>query len=222
MMREPGDDRAARPAGRGRLRASHADREQAVEALKDAFVQGRLTKDELDSRVGHALASRTHAELSALTADLPAGPPAARPPRRPVPARTRRPQNTTVKNGARVIAAATVLTGSVWAGALLSGADSQAAGFLVSAFTFLWFGIVFLIGSIMLEAQLKQRSNKQLPPAPGHRGQAPGRVLPADPGTRRYPSRRADFRILPEGPLGNSAMNRISRGYLYAASRSRQ
>jgi hypothetical protein len=183
MMREPEDDRAARPAGRGRLRASHADREQAVEALKDAFVQGRLIKDEFDSRVGHALASRTHADLSALTADLtadlPAATPAPRPPRPPVPARNRRPQNTTVKNGARVIAAATVFTGSVWAGALLSGTDSQAVGFLVSAFTFLWFGIVFLIGSIMLEAQLKQRSNKKLPPAPGHRGQAPGRVLPA-------------------------------------------
>jgi len=171
MIREPGDDRAAHPAGRGRLRASHADREQAVEVLQDAFVQGRLTKDEFDSRVGHALASRTHGDLSALTADLPAGAPAPRPPRPPVPARTRRPQNTTVKNGARVIAAATVLTGSVWAGALLSGADSQAVGVLLSAFTFLWFGIVLLIGSIMIEAQLKQRSNKQLPPAPGHRGQ---------------------------------------------------
>ena len=179
MMREPGDDRAARPTRRGHLRASHADREQAVEVLQDAFVHGRLTKDEFDSRVGHALASRTHGDLSALTADLPAGPPAPRPPRPRVPARTRRPRNPTVKNGARVIAAATVLMGSVWAGVLLSGADSQAVGFLVSAFTFLWFGIVFLIGSIMLEAQLKQRSNQKLPPAPGHRGQAPGRVLPA-------------------------------------------
>ena len=179
MIREPGDDRAPRPAGRGRLRASHADREQAVEVLQDAFVQGRLTKDEFDSRVGHALASRTHGDLSALTADLPAGAPAPRPPRLPVPARTRRPQNTTVKNGARVIAAATVLTGSVWAGALLSGADSRAVGVLVSACTFLWFGIVILIGSIMLEAQLNQRANRKLPPAPGHRGQAPGGVLPA-------------------------------------------
>jgi Domain of unknown function (DUF1707) len=176
MMREPGDGRAARPAGRGRLRTSHADREQAVEVLKDAFVQGRLTKDEFDSRVGHVLASRTYADLSALTADLPAVSPAPRPPRPLVPARTRRPQNATVKNGARVIAAATVLTGGVWAGALLSGADGQAVGVLISAFTFLWFGIVSLIGSIMLDEHLKQRSNKKLPP--GHRGQG---VLPADP-----------------------------------------
>jgi hypothetical protein len=32
-------------AGRDRLRAGHADREQVIEALKNAFVQGRLTRD---------------------------------------------------------------------------------------------------------------------------------------------------------------------------------
>ena len=37
-------------AGRDRLRACHADREQVLETLKDAFVHGRLTKDELDTR----------------------------------------------------------------------------------------------------------------------------------------------------------------------------
>jgi DUF1707 SHOCT-like domain len=42
-------------------------------ALKAAFIQGRLTKDEFDSRVGRAFGSRTYAELAALTADIPAG-----------------------------------------------------------------------------------------------------------------------------------------------------
>jgi hypothetical protein len=56
---------------RGRLRTSRADREQAIDTLKAAFVQGRLTKDEFDLRVGRALASRTYADLAALTADLP-------------------------------------------------------------------------------------------------------------------------------------------------------
>ena len=59
--------------GRGRMRVSHLDREHLVEVLKAAFVQGRLTKDEFDLRVGQALAARTVAELTALTADLPAG-----------------------------------------------------------------------------------------------------------------------------------------------------
>jgi hypothetical protein len=51
-------------------RASDADPEQVIGTLKAAFVQGRLTKDELDLRVGQAFAARTHAELAALTGDL--------------------------------------------------------------------------------------------------------------------------------------------------------
>src|SRR5262252_141743 len=63
----------AATADRGRLRASHADRERVIEVLKTAFVQGRLTKDELETRAGQTFAARTYADLAALTADLPAG-----------------------------------------------------------------------------------------------------------------------------------------------------
>ena len=87
MTTGPGDEMAA-AGGRGRLRASHADREQVISTLKAAFVQGRLTKDELDARVGQTLAARTYADLAAVTADLPAGlartrPGASPPGRRP-------------------------------------------------------------------------------------------------------------------------------------------
>ena len=69
---------------RGGLRASDADREQAIDVLKAAFVQDRLARAEFEARVGQALASRTYAELAAatsgipgrLTADQPAGMPA--------------------------------------------------------------------------------------------------------------------------------------------------
>ena len=71
MATGPGDERAG--AGRGHLRASHADREQVIGTLKAAFVQGRLTKDELDARAGQAFAARTYAELAALTATSPPG-----------------------------------------------------------------------------------------------------------------------------------------------------
>jgi hypothetical protein len=54
-------------------RASDADREKVIGVLKAAFAQGRLTKDELDARVGHAFTSRTYADLAALTADIPPG-----------------------------------------------------------------------------------------------------------------------------------------------------
>jgi len=73
-MTEPGDNRAPEAEGRGRLRASHADRERVIEVLQDAFVQGRLDKGDLDARVGQAFASRTYAELAALTADIPSAP----------------------------------------------------------------------------------------------------------------------------------------------------
>jgi hypothetical protein len=67
-------------AGRGHLRAAHADREHVIEALKAAFVQGRLDTGELDDRVGRAFTSRTYAELAALTADIPASRPGSGPP----------------------------------------------------------------------------------------------------------------------------------------------
>ena len=64
--------------------ASDADREQVVEILTAAFVQGRLTIDELRLRVGLALASRTYAELAPMIADIPAPPLKAPPAPRPV------------------------------------------------------------------------------------------------------------------------------------------
>jgi Domain of unknown function (DUF1707) len=69
----PEDPRAAAPVRRNHLRASHADREHVIDRLKAAYAEGRLTKDELDTRVGRTLASRTYAELAAVTADIPAG-----------------------------------------------------------------------------------------------------------------------------------------------------
>jgi len=55
------------------LRASHADRDRAVETLRIAGGDGRLTTEELEDRLETALSARTVAELAALTADLPAG-----------------------------------------------------------------------------------------------------------------------------------------------------
>jgi hypothetical protein len=56
------------------MRASSADRERAVDVLKAGFAEGRLTQDEYDERMGQAYSARTYGELTALTADLPAGP----------------------------------------------------------------------------------------------------------------------------------------------------
>jgi Domain of unknown function (DUF1707) len=101
-MAIPGDGRAPVAAGRGHMRASHADRDQMIDTLKAAFVQGRLTKDEFDARVGQALASRTYAELAAVTVGIPAAPALSRPPRTPpVPAQPRTPSRRPAGHAAR-------------------------------------------------------------------------------------------------------------------------
>lgn len=59
------------------VRASHADRDAVVEILRVAGGEGRLTSEELDTRLGDALMAQTTAELQAIVADLPL-PPAAK------------------------------------------------------------------------------------------------------------------------------------------------
>jgi hypothetical protein len=79
-MTQPGDEIAPDAGALGRLYASRFDRVQVIGTLKAAFVQGRLTEDEYDARVGQASASKTHADLAVLIADIPAGSATARPP----------------------------------------------------------------------------------------------------------------------------------------------
>jgi Domain of unknown function (DUF1707)/Domain of unknown function (DUF4190) len=62
------------PYGHGLMRSSSADRERAIDVLKAAFAEGRLTRDEFEERSGQVLRSQTYGELAALTADLPVGP----------------------------------------------------------------------------------------------------------------------------------------------------
>ena len=69
-----------KPGALGRLRTSRADREQAIDVLKAAFVHGRLTKEEFDLRVGQVFVSRTYADLGALTDDIPGWVTSAQPP----------------------------------------------------------------------------------------------------------------------------------------------
>ena len=93
MTTGPGDRKAVGARGGGHLRASDADRDQVIDTLKDAFVQGRLTMDELGMRTGQALVSRTYAELTAITADIPGRPIEVPPPMPARPAAARRPIN---------------------------------------------------------------------------------------------------------------------------------
>jgi hypothetical protein len=154
----------AAAAGRGQLRASHADRDRVIDLLKTAFVQGRLTKDELDARVGQALVSRTHAELATLTTDIPVGLMAA--PQRRDPAR-RRTGKVVVRAGFVVLPAAML------AAAFLSGNEQV---FKLCLLVVPW----FIIGWVMAGTQalgnwLDKRSGRQLPPPPARRIAEQGR-----------------------------------------------
>jgi len=157
-MTEPGDNRASGAGGRGRLRASHADRERVVEVLKDAFVQGRLNKGELDARVGQAFASRTCAELAALTADIP-----ATPPRQPDRAQNREPRSHTVRDVVTGLVIGLILAVVIVFGGLLK----------FGAFGVLAIPIVAVMPLVLIASAAEQRhSRRQLPPRPEQGGQA--------------------------------------------------
>jgi Domain of unknown function (DUF1707) len=130
------------PGAQAGLRASRADRERVIDLLKAAFVQGRLTRDEFDVRVGQALASRTNAELAAVTADLPVELIGTLPPRPTSRSRRRIPMNTAVTGGACVMA---VANGGMLA-ALLFG--SAVAVVLVAVFTVV--GAIVAIGAMIV------------------------------------------------------------------------
>lgn len=59
-----------RPAANAVLRASDADRDVVRQVLVEAYADGRLDRDELDSRSEAAAAARTLGELPPLVSDL--------------------------------------------------------------------------------------------------------------------------------------------------------
>jgi hypothetical protein len=159
MAAKPGDDAMAAAAGRGRLRASHADRSQVLDVLKAAFVLGMLTKDEFDARVAQTLTSRTYAELAAVHADIPAGLTVPQPLRKPAPAQDPHPENKVVNSCAcatiAVIAlGVTLLTGSYVLFFMVVGAV---------------LGTLLVVGSRMARASYKKRN------APGPADERGGR-----------------------------------------------
>jgi hypothetical protein len=56
------------------MRASHTDRERAVDVLKAGFAEGRLSKEEYEARLTRLPQARTYADLHLLVSDLPSGP----------------------------------------------------------------------------------------------------------------------------------------------------
>jgi hypothetical protein len=132
-----------------------------IDAVQAAFVAGRLTEEEFSARIGRALASRTHADLAAITADLPAGPVAIPPARTPD----------------RVVAWATaaIIAAAGLGGAVLIGGSAL----ILWAITMT--GVLLFTVSVLLAARQDRRSRQLRPPrsAPGGRALEGGRAYPA-------------------------------------------
>jgi Domain of unknown function (DUF4190)/Domain of unknown function (DUF1707) len=56
------------------IRATDRDRDAAIGVIQASYTVGRLSMDEYDARLGHALTAQTYAQLDALIADLPGRP----------------------------------------------------------------------------------------------------------------------------------------------------
>ena len=136
----------------GRLRASHADRDRVICALKTAFVQGRLARHEFDARVGQALTSRTNADLAVITADLPVSPAGDQPAPPPL----------TVTSGVCVTVTVSLLAAVLWAEAWFAHSAAALAAALALS------GVVILTMSVaadqMRELRRRKRSAVPLPP----------------------------------------------------------
>ena len=158
-----GQGREAAAARHSYLRASHADREHVIDVLKAAFVQGRLTRDELDVRVGQTLTSRIHADLTALTADLPAGLVPRRPARVPA---ARRPARPTVSIAAK-LGACLAVGPTVLVGAYFTSNDLLAKWLFV--FVIVYYLALMVAGVVLLDSWHRKHSAEQPLPQPAKR-----------------------------------------------------
>jgi Domain of unknown function (DUF1707) len=128
-----------------------------IDLLKVAFVQGRLSKDELDQRVGQTFASRTYAELAAVTADLPAGLISAPPRREPARAYARPPMGNVVAGACLIIPVPALL-----AVTFLTENDQLAKLFFL---VIPWFFMAWMVAGLQLLDSWEKRSRGQLPSA---------------------------------------------------------
>jgi len=178
-MAGPGDELAAGAGGRGHLRASHADREQVIGMLKAAFVQGRLAKDELDMRVGQALASRTYADLAALTADLPAGLARTEPVRKPARGKSRLTAGVAV-----VLCPAGIYASAGVVHAVLVGNERLLIALMPVFVSF----VVWMVAGVVNWRDKRSGGQSPRRPAPGAGGQGSRRLPSAGLGGQRPPA----------------------------------
>ena len=152
-MTGPQAEMAAGMMAYGHLRTSDTDREQVIDVLKAAFVQGGLTRAEFDALVGHALAARTYADLAAA---IPAGLAGAQAPQQAV--------RKFLSSGVRSSAGAIALAAASWLATLIT--DNAALFMVAVVVTVCVFLTSPIANSLILDSAGKKHSGAQLPPPP--------------------------------------------------------
>jgi hypothetical protein len=149
-MTRPGSEIVANGT---RLPVTYADRERVIRTLQAALAQGRLTEDEHEERTARASVSRSRAELTALTADLPDGITALPP----------TPRDVRIALGV-IIAAAGVL-----AAALVTNPDNALAFMAALAAIATLIVVPIITVGLIMDVRHQKRSGGQLPPGPAPR-----------------------------------------------------
>jgi hypothetical protein len=190
VMASPGDETAAGAERRARLRVSAADREQVIEVLKAAFVQDRVTKDELDQRIGKVFASRTYDDLDVLTADIPAGLTRAQPAK---PARGSDDSKKLIRRASAAVAGTGFVMTETALAALphypVSALGALVAGSVIGAFAAGLLAVLLTLITWVLDRSTGRQPSQG--PPPGASDNAAQHPAPADPaGQPRHIGRR--------------------------------
>ena len=128
---------------------SHAvAREQVNRILAAAWEQGRLTEDERDARTAKVSASRCHADLAALVADLPAG------------LATRPPTARDVRTGV----CATIAAAGVLAAVVVTSPDNMLAFMAALGAIAILIVVPVITVGLIIDVRHQKRSGGQLPP----------------------------------------------------------
>jgi hypothetical protein len=165
---------AAGAEGDSNLPTSYVGREQVLDALKAAFVQGRLAKDEFDLRVGQVLTA--YAELDAVTADIPARLTTAQ----PLETIRKSHNKKLIQRGTAAGAGASVaLTATIAVAARGNPVISLVVVGAVGVFVAGLLAVLLTLASWVLESVARRQPSKGLPPGPS--GMAAQRLASADP-----------------------------------------
>lgn len=148
-----------RDPGASSLRATDADRDVAVDVLREAYADGRLSREEYDDRASAALGARTISDVLPLMVDL--APTDAPSPTRPVAAdlhgKAVAKHQRDLRNSRNGFITLSALTTSIWGATSLAGGGPY---FFWPVFPIIAVGIGYLSNRLNGEERIEDIENK--------------------------------------------------------------